>query len=496
MNRRVRGIIALVTLLFILPMAVLPSSANSALTKWGGEDAHGVMASGGQSPIVVEHETLTFNISTLPEQYEVGSDAIAMEESHVTAEYTFYNPSDMDITASLAFPIAVLNSSDYDESDPGFNIKVNGEQIEKRVRHTLKTDSLDFDLDTDLSRLLEDYDTDEFLKPSTVVTKYEIKFSGIDMDTYENPYFSLYIEPEDYPNTKFYFDRTVYHHSTASGGFRIYGRVDNLVTTLTLYAIGEPIRSLPEIKYYENSTLLAKNEGEIAGSARIYSSETTNLEQFIYRGYNETSGVSRMDWYNAAIALMKFKFDDPVWFLSALTNKFENKLLLWYEYDLHFGPKERIVNSVTAPMVAGIDTSYSPAVYDYTYLLSPAVTWAEFGSLDIIINTPYYMTYSNIDGFEKTEDGYKLSLDGLPRYKGDISISIEDGIKREPGKVIDLVFKLSESENPENVKSGSMSGGLVAILIVLGIIFLPIVLVVWLVNWIVSGVSGLVEKFK
>ena len=48
--------------------------------------------------------------------------------------------------------------------------------------------------------------------------------------------------------------------------------------------------------------------------------------------------------------------------------------------------------------------------------------------MEIVINTPYFVTESSLEGFEKTETGYILKRDGLP-----------DG---------ELVFTLSESENP------------------------------------------------
>lgn len=63
-------------------------------------------------------------------------------------------------------------------------------------------------------------------------------------------------------------------------------------------------------------------------------------------------------------------------------------------------------------------------MYDYTYLLSPAQTWAEFGNLEIVINTPYYLHESSLSGFEKTETGYAYSQDGLP--EGDLTFELSE----------------------------------------------------------------------
>ncbi len=64
-------------------------------------------------------------------------------------------------------------------------------------------------------------------------------------------------------------------------------------------------------------------------------------------------------------------------------------------------------------------------------MLSPAKRWSAFGSLDIEIVTPRYLTDANGFGFEKTERGYALSLNGLPES--------------------DLCFSLCEVQNPKSV---------------------------------------------
>lgn len=46
-----------------------------------------------------------------------------------------------------------------------------------------------------------------------------------------------------------------------------------------------------------------------------------------------------------------------------------------------------------------------------------------------MINTPYYLTESSIEGFAKADGGYMLTMSGLPEKE--------------------LTFTLSESENPK-----------------------------------------------
>ena len=77
----------------------------------------------------------------------------------------------------------------------------------------------------------------------------------------------------------------------------------------------------------------------------------------------------------------------------------------WYEYTLTLEPGQTLTNTVIAPLYPAIDAGYTPSIYTYTYLLSPAKTWAQFGELKIVVNTPYYMTENNQGSFLRTEKG-------------------------------------------------------------------------------------------
>lgn len=131
--------------------------------------------------------------------------------------------------------------------------------------------------------------------------------------------------------------------------------------------------------------------------------------------WDEETGVSQIDWYNARVAMWtdpSYGSGSNVILWSDLDLR--DYLMRWYEYEIHLEPGERIVNTVTAPIYPSINEHYDPPVYSYTYLLSPAQTWAEFGTLDIVVNTPFCMTQSNLDGFQQNETGYACHLDGLP----------------------------------------------------------------------------------
>ena len=145
----------------------------------------------------------------------------------------------------------------------------------------------------------------------------------------------------------------------------------------------------------------------------------------------EASPVSDTDWYNAVIAEFNQSTVGESGIISSLPSlDLSNRLMRWYEYDITLGAGQRIVNTVTAPMYPTIDEGYSPSIYNYTYLLSPAATWRSFGTLEININTPYFLLDDTTPaGFTQTDTGYTLRTDRLP-----------DG---------QLTFSLSESQSPE-----------------------------------------------
>ena len=95
----------------------------------------------------------------------------------------------------------------------------------------------------------------------------------------------------------------------------------------------------------------------------------------------------------------------------------------WYEYEITIAPKESIVNTVTAPIYPEIDLNYEPDIYSYTYLLSPASTWASFGEIEIVINTPFYITDNTIDCFEKKANGMTQKELGEKLFVSDKTVS-------------------------------------------------------------------------
>ena len=105
-----------------------------------------------------------------------------------------------------------------------------------------------------------------------------------------------------------------------------------------------------------------------------------SFKDYALRGYDETSGILESDWYNAQVELLRLSSETLGNGLIQIEEG-DFSLMRWYEYTLTLEPGQTLKNAVTAPLYPAIDAGYTPSLYSYTYLLSPAKTWAQFGEL-------------------------------------------------------------------------------------------------------------------
>ena len=425
-----RKLSALLSTLVLLSMMVVPASANSAQTRWRGVDSTGAIVWDENSPIVVEKELLTFDIQEFPENYYRELDSYLSYSGKVTAEYTFYNPSDYTVNATLVFPFGAIPDyghiwdSDTDQKlrytdTEKYVITIDGQPIERKLRHTLSFWGDQFDLDNDMARLHDGFMSDPFYYPDMPVTVYTFMPSDVDLETYRaaTAAFTLSADPT---KTKVYMTNQC-GGKLLDDAVQMEGWVD-LSKPFILYVIGEPLEQMPEWKFYENGAC----EKEIEGTMTIPWEEPTELltlKDLLLKEYDPASGILDYDWYNALVsALNYFEWEYGAIHSTEIGFDISDRLMRWYEYEITIGPGERIVNTVTAPIYPSINSDYEPPIYEYTYLLSPAQTWAEFGTLDIVVNTPYYMTVSGPEGFKWNNPGYELHLDGLP--EGELTFTL------------------------------------------------------------------------
>ncbi len=443
MKRRFTALISLIICLAVVAsLSAIPTLANSAQVHFWGVDATGLVMPDKESPIIVEKEVLTFDIDEFPNNYYYydNMDEFISYDARVTAEYTFYNPSEYTVTSKLLFPFGNQASYVYGFYDENgefisiddtnkYDVKINGVAIEKYVRHTLSDSYSSFELEQDLALISDDFASDDFYKTDLTVTRYTFAVSGVDPKNYQPAHIGLDVK-KGQANYRILFPEQNGARRLDNDDMRLYTDVGKNGREFDLYVFGQPLNELPDWKVYENGAV--RDNEVIFGTANLVKSETLTFKEFALSNRPEDSAVSESDWYNALIAELKqsarYGQEYPIVECNLFLTGFKSSLMRWYEYEITLSPEQRLVNAVTAPVYPSIDMGYNPTKHEYSYLLSPAKTFKSFGELEIRINTPYYLNSSSLEGFSKVEGGYTLTLNGLPQEE--------------------LKFTLSESENP------------------------------------------------
>ena len=433
MKRKV--ITALFTALLLGAVLIQPTYANSAQRHWNGTSGTGTLVKDKDCPLAVDKELLTFDVQEFPKNYYNNIEEFLAYTGKVTAEYTFRNPADYTVTATLVFPFGNLpHYGEYiydpptdkytDASDTEkYGVKVNGEPIDVAVRHTLKGRGTPFSLDEDMPKLTDGYISDSFFRPDLPVWVQHYSVEGVSAENQAAT--AAFVLREDPSKTRVLREEKN-GIATLKDGIRISGWTKT-GDTLTVYIFGEPPKDGITWSLYENGAC----EKKIDGTITLKYSEQMTFRDFVFREYDNISGISESDWFNAQVAFLND--GSKGWMHGGIyTEKSSFSLMRWYEYTLTLEPGQTLTNTVTAPLYPAIDAGYTPSIYTYTYLLSPAKTWAQFGELKIVVNTPYYMTENNQGSFSGTEKGYELILPGLPDKE--------------------LTFTLSESEHPRPPK--------------------------------------------
>lgn len=414
--KKILSMLCAIALLF--SSFTLPVYANSAAPFWEGTDVSGLVVKEGDIPVIVENELLTFDLPTLPYARYNDVESFLAYDSKVTAKYTFYNPTDMTITATLLFPFG--SRADYGHFLDAatelerYGVYVNGEKTEANIRHTAILSYDYFDTNAHIATLHDDFVQDDFYSPDLTVTKYSYEIVG---QSFERAQFDILINEAGSERKFVMYDGNCGGYITNSKVFRVHASAkENETKTIHFYVFGEPLTTLPDASWYKNNYI--NETTKIDGGFKYLGVETTTLNDFIFAEYDEARGASKVDWYNACISEIKSN-EESCDTTCLIRNFYLGGLMRWYEYKITFAPGERIENTVVVPMYPDIAAFNEPYEYRYTYLLSPASCWSDFGKLDIIINTPYEMSQCTLDGFEKTESGYKLSREGLPKDGND-----------------------------------------------------------------------------
>lgn len=428
MKKKLFVIAALVVLIVTALCAMPVVSANSAQRYWFGTTGQGAVIVGEQIPLTVKSERIVFDVQQFPFTYYGSRDEEEFKNynASVTAVYEFENPADYDVTARLAFPYGTMPSylnGDYDTSSR-YGVKVNGEDADvvKRYTYVGTGNWLDsYENGTAVGRLLDEKKSAGGIDKNSKVVKYTYKAEGTEYNG-----FTAHVEAAKEKGQYLFCDATSISEDLEkiSYGQSLYNGANFVFWSVFG---GEE----PQFELY--ATKGGREEKKIQCDFTLAKKEEMTLEEYAESVYalDDDSESAHVDWFNLISdsivnGYFEYQHRTPFYNIDLFVSE---KIMHWMEYTLEIPAKGVATNSVTAPLFPDIDNGWEPSVYTYGYLLSPAADWAEFGTLDIEVNTPYYMLNTGLFGFSKTENGYAASFSSLPGGE--------------------LQFRLSTSENPQ-----------------------------------------------
>ena len=415
----------------VFPIFPTAAWANSAMKEWNGTDASGVAITDKYCPVTVKHEKLTFNLPTFPDYYYSDASDLNNYRASVTARYEFYNPKDYEVTAALAFPFGAFPDYVYAENEDFYSpatldrygVKLDGEYADAVIRHTyFDRYGETFETTEHLARIRSDYS--ELI--DYTVTAYTYKVT----DTVGGCYASFTVDgigDGRYLMTDRYQDYYSVHKDKVGVGMYIDER--NGEDGFTVYVIGNPLDDAVNPQLFTNSSELKAAQGTVT----LKYTETVSLYELAMTNHDPEGSITDMDRFNAVVDCMLTNWERLGRIVSVPDIiSIDTSLMRWYTYEMTVPAGGTVVNEVTAPIYPDIDGGMEPPVYTYTYLLSPARSWAGFGTLDIEIVSPYYLIESDIfPKFEKTESGYATHLKGLPSGELVFSMSSDPNPKME-----------------------------------------------------------------
>lgn len=445
--------------------------ANSANREYYGYDSSGVIVTTENCPIVVDKEDLTFDVkldgkSSGNSQTAYAGNATAMENAtamknstakyasrvqadvyapltykgNVTAEYTFRNPSDLTAKVRCMFPFGFLPNRETNVT-PGagdFAVKKNGAKIDAKIRYSFKPYIYDaFDPEIDWKTLSDDFNDDGFYKTEMPVYEYEItvgKGGGKNLPEYVG--FSYRKRDEI-----LVLDSYSRKYENNDGLIKLTQQVgdDGKVT----------------IAFINRNVSVAESDFEFfdsklestSGSVTVEAKPVRELKDYLLGFRPSELGASDVDWYNATVTMLEYRSGT----LFKRDLSLDDGLFCWYDYTLDFEPGETLVNTVVAPLFPTVNAWYEPPKYVYTYLLSPAATWANFKDLTVRINTDMYLLNSRTEKRTLDENG-RVYFGELQ----DVKFEKKDGFFEAHFDELpdgELIFTLCSEENPGRYRS-------------------------------------------
>lgn len=419
-----------VAIIIIATVLVFPervADANSAQRYFEGIDSTGALVTMENCPIVVDKEDLDFYIEYSDDAPSRDDIYYAARFGYVTATYTFRNPSENTINMDVVFPYGYAPKNDK-IVEKECSVKVDGEDVAWKKRYTLK-EYYRFNAVDDMQLIKDGFDQDEYFYTDKKVYKY------------------VYSVNDNVNGRKLEFQfasssdrKIVTDYYSYSGSSTLY--VDTVgKQELTFYVIGEDL----DLAACEETVINEQKGGHLTLVSRT---EQTFGDELAFINRPKDSDISDVDWYNALSSKFDYVRNVTVFspqYLTVLGIDGYNggyELFRWCQYTLSIAPGQSVVNAVTVPLFPSVDVHYDPDVYEFTYYLSPATTWAGFKDLTVNIHTNGYVLKYQDKGFEKVDGKYTYHTDTLPSGELTFKVCKEEKPTTQYGRTFSSVIIL------------------------------------------------------
>lgn len=419
--------VAIITIATVLVFPEKVADANSVQRYFEGIDSTGALVDMENCPIVVDKEDLDFYIEYSDDAPSRDDIYYAARFGYVTATYTFRNPSENTINMDVVFPYGYAPKNDK-IVEKECSVKVNEEDVAWKKRYTLK-EYYRFNALDDMKLIKDGFDQDEYFYTDKKVYKY------------------VYSVNDNVNGRKLEFQfasssdrKIVTDYYSYSGSSTLY--VDTVgKQELTFYVIGEDL----DLAACEETVINEQKGGHLTLVSRT---EQTFGDELAFINRPKDSDISNVDWYNALSSKFDYVRNVTVFspqYLTVLGIDGYNggyELFRWCQYTLSIAPGQSVVNAVTVPLFPSVDEHYDPDVYEFTYYLSPATTWAGFKDLTVNIHTNGYVLKYQDKGFEKVDGKYTYHTDTLPSGELTFKVCKEEKPTTQYGRTFSSVIIL------------------------------------------------------
>lgn len=313
------------------------------------------------------------------------------DENNIDLTYTFSNSSNEDINATFALPF----TSNYVNEEYGdYKILVDNNVINSNYRYTYGED---FYAQDDINKISNDYKVGK-ISDETVVYKHTYHIDK------NNVVINFFVDENI--NDKYIFgDFASRYHKYGSNKIIFTVEINYDYNYFDIYFIDKDIDFFSDVKVYSNGNEITSY------TISETSKEELTFKDLMFKFYNPKTNISQVDWYNALQD--KLKFDN--YNISGIDYfNMSYGLNRWIEYSVVIPSNSTVTNELIYPIL--YSDNYYSVFFNFAFFKG---NFKSVQSLDIIIDTPYFIVNSDV---EKDNNIYSFHYDNPDDFILDLKL--------------------------------------------------------------------------